>query len=468
MKKIYRLLLLAFLFVSLTAKSQNDGITMTLLPHLSYNNYYNPAMPTESKVVFGVGISNIGFSVYNSSIKYKNLLSHDDNMVYLNANKFLNSLDEHDNFINTNMSLDIIRVGFKVKRFFFDINYRFRFNTEVHYARDFLGFFINGNGNYLGDSPADLSVGVDLNAFSETSLGIQYAINDKLTVGIRPKFLAGIANLSINDDNTQIYTDADTYEMTADVNINIKASTLLDMDINRIGDIGAYIDTIGNIPFRDMYTIKDNMGFGIDFGASYIFNERFGVAAGVYDLGWITWRNSKEKHNHKDNVVLNDALIDDFENLVDMNFNFEDLYLDLVESVWDDDSLYVGDDYRTSLKTRIMVQGYYELMPMARFTAIAQMYYIKEKFRPALTLAYSGSFFEFLNLTASYTASRYAGNALGLGIGVNIGPLNIYAVTDNIMIVSKLNASTLKMLTSYKTANVRLGLVFTIGKIKDK
>ena len=469
MKKIYKLILIAFLFVTFSAKAQNDGITMTLLPHLSYNNYYNPAMPIDSKVVFGVGVSNIGLSVFNSSIRYDNLFTNKGtDALTLDANKFINSLDEHDNFINTNFSIDIIRLGFKVKRFFFDFDCKFRYNGEFHYSKDFLGFFVNGNGNYLGNNnPADFSIGVDINTFTEMSLGIQYAITDKLTVGIRPKLLVGIANLSVNDDQTMIYTDPNTYEMTADVNINIKASTLLNMDINRISDIGTYIDSIDNIAIEDMFVIDENIGYGIDFGLSYTFNKHFGIAAGVYDLGYITWRNSKEKHNHKDRVVVNDALINDFDELINMNLNFEDLYTDLIEDVWDDDSLYVGADYQTALKTRIMLQAYWELNPLIRFTAISQMYYVKDQFRPAMTLAYSGSFFRFLNFTASYTASKYAGNSVGFGFGVNLGPLNVYAITDNIMILSKLNTSPLEMATSYSSANFRLGLVFTLGKIRN-
>ena len=59
--------------------------------------------------------------------------------------------------------------------------------------------------------------------------------------------------------------------------------------------------------------------------------------------------------------------------------------------------------------------------------------------------------------------SKYSGNSIGAGIGFNIGPLNIYAVTDNIMIVSKLNASKMEMFTSYEATNIRMGLVLTFG-----
>ena len=42
-----------------------------LLPNFSYSNMYNPAIPVKSKLVVGAGVSNINFSVFNSSIKYE-------------------------------------------------------------------------------------------------------------------------------------------------------------------------------------------------------------------------------------------------------------------------------------------------------------------------------------------------------------------------------------------------------------
>lgn len=465
MKKIYSLLILiVLLFGNFTAKAQQDGIAMTLLPHLSYNNFYNPGIPIDQNVVVGVGISNISLGVYNSSIKYRNLYNFDlGTPLELDLNKFINSLEEHDNFINTNFSIDLLRVGTRFGKFFVDVNWRMRFNTELHYSKDFLGFFVNGNAHYMGpDNPADFSIGVDLNMFTELSVGVQYEVTDKLTVGIRPKLLNGLVNLSVNDDGTLIYTDPNTYEMTADANVNIRMSTSLDDGIGKITELG---DVLGsNIP--GLFGLKNHFGMGIDFGASYTVNDRIGVALSVYDLGFIKWKDAKEKHNHKENVVINDALIDDINDVLDMNIDLTELYTGLVEDVWGNDSLYPGDDYKTALKTRIMLQGYYELHPMAKFTAIGQMYYVNKKLRPALTVAYSGSFFECINLTASYTLSKYAGNSVGTGISFNLGPVNLYAVTDNILILTKLNGSTTRFLTSYKSANVRFGIVLTFGKNK--
>lgn len=470
MKKISRLFIMIVLLLStVTSKAQSDAMSLTLLPYSSYGNLYNPSIPIESKFVFGAVFSNIGLSVHNSSVRYHNLYNFVDGVpVAFNANQFINSLDEHDNLINSNFSLDILRLGFKAGKLFVDFNMRYKYNGELHYSKDFLGFFINGNGNYLGqDNPADFSIGTDFNMYSEMSLGLRYEINDKLSIGIRPKLLMGTANLSVNDDGTKIYTDENTYEMTADVNINIQASTMMNFEnIYSFSDFSNYFEDMDSLMFDNLFDEEDNIGFGIDFGASYAFNEHFGVAAGVYDLGYIKWKNSKVKHNQKDNVIVNDALIDDFEDLLNMDIEFSDLYSNLIEDVWDNDSLYDGGDYKTSLKTKIMLQTYYEFSPFARFTAIGQFYYAREKLYPALTLAYSGSLYRYINLSASYTLSKHSGHSLGLGLGLNIKGFNVFVATDNIMIVSKYDAPIMEMLTSYKSANIRFGMFLSFGNKK--
>ena len=138
-------------------------------------------------------------------------------------------------------------------------------------------------------------------------------------------------------------------------------------------------------------------------------------AAGVYDLGYITWKHTKVKQCQKDNIVVNDALFNSFDDVMNMNIDFSELYTTMVDEVWGNDSLYTGGEYKTSLKTRLMLQGYFQLNKLARFTAIGQMYYLNNEYRPALTLAYSGSIFRLLNVTASYTMSEYSGNSIGAG-----------------------------------------------------
>lgn len=464
MKKTLKLLaVIALICSAFAAKAQNEGIVFTLMPQIPYSNYFNPGVRVPYKGFLGIGISNVSVSYYNSSIKASNLYGvNEAGEDVIDADKFIKSLDAQDNILNFNFSLDILNVGFRWKKMFFSLDWRYRMGTDIRYSRDFLGFFILGNGHYLGeDNPCDFNVDIDAMAFSEYGLGFQYDVNEKLTVGVRPKLLDGIVNIVVNNERTKIYTDADTYAMTADVNLDVKVASIVKADIYRIGDITNIFDSIGK---GDGMNINHNYGLGVDFGASYVANEHWGVAAGVYDLGYIKWKNPKVKNSDKEDVVLNDAVFTDLDEVYSLKLDYKSMLDELVDEVWGNDSLRDGSSYTTYLKTRLMAQGYYQINPMLRFTGIGQLYTYKGKAKPSFTLAYSGVFFNHLNLALSYTMSNYTGSALGTGLGFHFGPFNFYMVSDNMLAIFKTSSTIEEYATAYKTAGVRLGVIWTLGK----
>ena len=456
MRKLFKYIIaIVLVCTSFVSNAQNDGIGFTLMPQIPYANYYNPGIKMQYNGIVGVGISNFNVSLYNSNLNYSNLFG--DDKTAIDAVKFVNSLDD-DNNINMNFSLDMINAGFRVKKLFFNIDWRIRMTSNMNYSKDFLGFFVYGNGHYLGrENPCNFNVGLDAMMFQEIGVGVQYEVNDKLTVGIRPKFLGGLASVVIDNENTKIYTDAETYAVSADVDLNIKAASALKTDVRKIGDLFNVLDSLNG---GDVISFGENIGFGVDFGASYTINDRIGVAAGVYDLGYIKWKDAKVKTNSKKDVTINNSLFDDYHDLTNLEIDYKSMLENVVDAVWGNDSLQTGADYKTYLKTRLMLQGYYEINPMVRFTAIGQMYVVGGSVKPALTLAYSGMFWNHLNVTVNGTLSKYTGSSIGLGLGFHAGPFNFYAATDNILGVLKVGSPALEMASSYRTANIRMGIVF--------
>lgn len=461
MKKIYRFLIIAVLICSsLVTKAQNDGIGFTLLPQMPYANYYNPAINVPYRGLVGVAFSNFNMAMYNSSMRYSNLTTSDP--AVLDGVKFVNSLDEYNNVLNTNISLDFANAGFRVNRFFVNIDWRLRMNTDLKYSRDFVGFFVLGNGHYMGNAnPCDFNLGIDATVFHELALGVQWKITDCLTIGVRPKLLFGLANVVVDNEKTRVYTDPNTYFMTADVNLNVKAATVLQVEADNLKDLMNSLDSIAS---NRLFDLDENIGYGLDFGFSYDFNQHFGIAGGVYDLGVIRWTDAKYKTVEKNNVTINDGFFDDLDDVKNMELDYKTMVKDIAEEVWGEVFLEKGRNYNTYLKTRLMCQGYFELCPMLRATAIGQLYIVKGEIRPALTLAYSGVFLNHINLMLNCTMSKYTGTTAGIGFGLHAGPFNIYAVTDNILCVATFNDSPLEMSSTYKTANIRAGIVWTIGK----
>ena len=456
MKKLYKYLIaIALVCSSIIAKAQNDGIGLTLLPQMPYVNYYNPGIRMPYNGMAGIAFSNINVSLFNSSIKSSNI--YGENKEVIDAVKLVNSLGD-DNSLNFNFSMDLVNVGFRVKNLFFNIDWRLRVNEEFSYSKDLIGFFVLGNANYMGyDNPCDFSLGLDASVFHEFSVSAQYNVNDKLTVGIRPKVLSGVANVMIDNKDTKIFTDPQSFAITADVDLDMKMASLLEGNPQKFKDISKMIDSITS---SDMLDFGENLGFAVDFGASYTFNEHFGVAAGIYDLGYIKWTDAKVKRIDKDVVNVNDALLTDYHDITTFDFDYQTIVEDLVDEVWGEGLIEKGPDYKTYLKTRLMVQGYYEFHPMLRATAVGQMYYVKGKVHPALTIAYSGNFWNHINLTLNYTLSKYTGSGFGAGIGFHFGPFNLYAVSDNIFGLFKVNTSAYEFVSNYKQTNARVGIVF--------
>ena len=288
MRKIYKyLIVMVLVSFSFASKAQNDGFTFTLLPHIPFSNYYNPGVRVPYNGIAGGIFSNFNLSVYNSTLKYRDIYSiKPDGTEVIDGVQIVNSLKEYDNYLNMNMSLHLINAGFRFNdKWFINIDWRFRMNTDFQYSKDFLGFFILGNGHYLGkDNPCDFNVGVKANAFTEFAVALQYDVNEHLTVGIRPKFLNGIANLTVTNDETRIYTDPDTYTISADVDLNVHMASLMEGEIHELSDVGKMIDSI---TVSDMLDFGDNSAEPQDIApthvtiedGAYIFTHSTSVAA---------------------------------------------------------------------------------------------------------------------------------------------------------------------------------------------
>ena len=77
-------------------------------------------------------------------------------------------------------------------------------------------------------------------------------------------------------------------------------------------------------------------------------------------------------------------------------------------------------------------------------------------FRPAMTLAYSGSFFRMFDVCATYTMMRGSYANIGAGLAGNFGIFQIYATTNNVLgFFDPTNGQTL---------NAQVGVVFNLFK----
>ena len=203
---------------------------------------------------------------------------------------------------------------------------------------------------------------------------------------------------------------------------------------------------------KDLFNIKQN---DLTYGRGYVYSIQ-------YHIVWCT------KYRR---AVLKGG-VDDVGQFYDNgDFLFSGLELDQLQQIASDESyreLFLDTlkqyfqlefaplkKYNTALNTNLLLRGNYDLDAHNRFSVQVQGCFLGSGFRPALTLAYNGYFYEKLDVCVTYTMMPHSYDNIGLGIsGRLFKTCNIYLTTNNVIgFFSPLNLSGM---------NAQVGIVFTL------
>jgi hypothetical protein len=423
--------------------------------------FANPATYTVDNGYFDLAIGGINFGLINSGLKYDKFFKFDGNgyPTTLDLDKGIASL-QNVNYLNTYLNFDIFNCGLRTKHGYFTYTHRLRETESLSFTKDLLQLIAQGNASFLGDSnPANIELSVAARVYQEFDFGYQMALTDHLDIGIRAKFLMGFADVKANALSAKLYTDPDTYAMKLALDpITVRGTFPYQF---QIGD--DYALSIVDRRFNPANLFR-NYGFGFDLGAAYQINDEWGVAAAINDLGLISWNNYSVEFKaevqdggsfYEDGSIVFPGLnSDQLHGLL-----FDSTYVNsLMDSLSGYYQLSVNplSRYNTGLNTNFMVRGYYNITPEHRFTAQFSGYNCGLGIKPALTLAYTGSFGGKYDVVATYTIMNGRFDNLGVGLSANFGGILLYVASNNIIgFFNPANSSQL---------NVQLGISFTSGE----
>lgn len=397
--------------------------------------YANPAFYTSEYGYFDLGLGGINFGVQNIGLKYDKFFRFNEvgQPTVLDLDAGVASL-RNTNYLNTYLNFDIFNCGRRTKHGFFTYTHRMREYESLSYNQDLVKLVANGNAAFLGESnPADINIGVSARVYQEFDFGFQMSLTEELNIGMRLKFLMGFMDAKTNVVNAKLYTDPETYALK----LMTEASVTGTLPYQFYMEDGKL--EIVDRRFNPANLFK-NYGGGIDLGAEYKFDEHWGAAAALNDLGWIKWNNYSI--NFSGELQDNGSFYDNGA------FVFSGLTSEQVHAMINDQGYAsaVADSlmgyfqltpnnlvsYTTGLNTNIMLRGYYDVTPSNRFSAQFMGYNLGLGMKPALTLAYTGSFANKYDVVATYTMMPGVFDNLGIGLSANFGGLLLYVATNNI------------------------------------
>tara|TARA_B110000027_G_scaffold69757_1_gene74591 strand:+ start:374 stop:2152 length:1779 start_codon:yes stop_codon:yes gene_type:complete len=488
MKKI---IFISLIFLLTKINAQQDFI-LYHMPSIPQITQVDPASFPDSKLDIGLPIiSSVYGSIFNTGFSIGDIFYQNaDGTMMPDVDNAISKMSS-ENFFILNGSTDLIFVGFKKGNNFFSFNVTEKLDFTFNYPKDLIVLAMEGNGNNLLGKRASLDgLGFDFTHWREYAIHWVHDVHHKFSYGARLKYLYGMENFTTDVSYMGIETDQNTHALKFDMAFDFRTSGLpqimVDGDIPVIGGLntndsiamqqsGFSPGYINNYLFN-----RNNRGLGVDFGFNYHISDKLLLEASVLDLGFINWNsytaNSKlEAWDYEYDGISNPISIFGDGSSVDF---LKDVLEDSIEEDLKNNYSYSNESYSTALRTKIYASMEYTVDHNNFVSLSLYSSFVRGIWRRGLGLAYNYHLGNFLSATASYSIYNRSYSNLGFGVSVNLGPVEIYCLTDNVLAFGTLNprdnflsstASSINIDTKkVRNGQIHFGLNLTFGRDKKE
>ncbi|NLN30618.1 MAG: hypothetical protein GX158_05180, partial [Bacteroidales bacterium] len=244
-------MILTMVLASSWLYSQNSQ-TMYYM-NLPQNHLLNPAVQPSGRLYIGLpGISGVSADFSNNFFNYRDIFSLNstgDSTISLghpgfDAGNFIGGLRERNN-IELRSSVQLFGLGIGVGPdlyVFLDINERIEAGFGL--PGDMLRLLFSGSDAFTGSSVNLNSLATDVSWYRETGLGFSKNITGRLRVGVRGKWLSGVANLSLENKALNVTVREDlSYLVDASLMANISAPVEIHSDAENLPDDISFDDS---------------------------------------------------------------------------------------------------------------------------------------------------------------------------------------------------------------------------------
>ncbi|MGX1929851.1 DUF5723 family protein [Flagellimonas sp. 2504JD4-2] len=421
----------------------------------------NPGVKTLEKWHVGVPVlSGLSFQAGTSGVTVNDLFA-DDGVDFTTKvrDQLVLGMSKRDDF-STTSQIDIFNVGFRGKNRPDDY-YSFGMYGEtdviVYWPKDLAALAFEGNGGAnIGRSfdLADLSLRGEM--VNVVHFGVNRRIGNTLTVGARAKIYSSIFQF-------QSIQNSGSFRTTLGQDNIYTTSITADMQLQTSG-VEGFVDIVEEdtgTTQRDLTKLfmkralfGGNLGLGFDAGFTYQLNPQTTITGSILDVGFI--HNSKDVNNYTVRGTASNEGITVFlpEDVPNLNNNlWEDLVDELEEAVpyEENDKSYLS--FRPvkvygSIRYNFGEGGIFDeecgcgINPQGgqndafyRNSVGGQLFLMK---RPrGVQAAVTGFFQKRLGsgfaFKTTYTADKYSFTNIGLGLNMQMGPINFYILGDNLL-----------------------------------
>jgi Family of unknown function (DUF5723) len=353
---------------------------------------------------------------------YNQIVTRQNGKSVIDVDRFINYL-QPENLIRDDLEISTLELAFRIKGLTLILGHAMKYNAFLKYPKALPQMVWQGNAQFIGET-VELGNELQLTGYQELGIGAAYK-SGNLTFGVKAKLLSGIADASTDRDRNSatLFTSPDVYQITLGADYILNTSNSL--DYNSYTDLNADFN-FGNFTFDRFFSA--NTGLAWDLGARLELGK-LDIAVSVLDLGQINWDDNVTNYRATQSYEY-DGL--DFSQALTggESANF-DQALDTLEQLFQPEKTNIG--YSTTLPRKVYLNALYTLNDMLSVGGL--IFY--EKFRGesvmAVAVGANVKLISALTVGATYGVKKGSYDNLGLNLTVNLGPIQIFGVTDNII-----------------------------------
>lgn len=275
----------------LSVLGQQNTRTAYFMDSYIYRYRFNPALELRhGHAGFLIGSisaapeSNVGLSTFvypAGEGELTSFLSPD-----VDSRSFLSSLSKN-NRAHAGVDLSLLSFAFKTDNYTHFIDFGVRSNSYVNAPYDLFRLLKEGNTNGTSFNLDRFSLRTD--NYAELSYGLSTDITDRLRLGGRVKFLAGVAQSRTDFTRAQLNVSGDKWSVDALGHTTISLPRGFTIPLKENGALD-----LSNIETPEGYRNSFPAGFGAAADLGVVFDIAYGLQASfaVLDLGFIRWNNA--------------------------------------------------------------------------------------------------------------------------------------------------------------------------------
>lgn len=420
--------------------------------NLPHNMFVNPALaPDKSFMSIPVISGVVSFDAqlpfsYNSVIDNRNGVKYIDNQSLIRLTKGKNNTMFRYN-------LDLMNFGTKIsKNDYLNVSLRLRVHTGSQLPGGMFGLLLD---NPLDSYNRSFDMPFNTNTLAWAEFGASYArkIDRNFSVGLRAKFLMGLAGAITEDFGFDAHKTVDSYLISG--RGSIRGANVDLTDFSNL-DAGTIVRGMGSNP-----------GFGFDIGAAYVSDDKkWNASVSISDFGIIFWNasNSSEMRIANPGKQFHYSGIENITEMVQNNGlsgAIESLKTDLFNTVGLDSIQGVG--FTSYLPTTFQAMASYAIDTKMRHN-VSLGFMGTMAYNNMLAYSFSAGYtYRTLNkhwqLMGNYTYKSNDPFCIGVGAVYSDHAFQAYLMSDNVIPFFGV--------LSARGVNLRLGFNFFFGGKKQ-